>query len=94
MGAPLPSQTMFKYLFQIAVTVEYGDDLQGPCSREIDDQVGIDREEFQCLVRQVLAPVSCLGCASEKNYPVSNNSFCPVRHMNATLGLDIAPNLG
>jgi hypothetical protein len=56
-GAP-GLKTIFEDLFHVPTAVDNRDYLQRLRVGSIDDQVGIDRKEFQRLIRQILAPMT------------------------------------
>src|SRR5690242_5906012 len=52
------SQPNAKNLFHIPATMKNGNYLQRSGIGAIYDQIGVNREELYCLVRQILAPMS------------------------------------
>ena len=68
------------------------DDLQGFRVGSINDQVGVDREEFNCLIRQVFAPVSGAGASRQENNFIPNDRLNAVRSFDAASILNVAPD--
>src|SRR5208337_3271821 len=77
----------------VPMAVKDGDHLQGLCLWPVDDEVGIDWEELDRLIRQILAPVSGPRRSCQENNLVAYDGFHAVRDSNAAVLLKVAPDL-
>src|SRR5271169_4708187 len=86
-------KTAFENPFYVSMAVKDRDNLQGLCLWPVDDEIRIDREELHWLVRQTLVPVPGAWCPCQETDPVADDGFHAIGCCNATLPLDVTPDL-